>query len=136
MADLRYRTIDHPSDTGIVAFGSTLEEIFENAAFGLFSLMADLDKVSVREGVGIKVKAGDREELLVNWLNELIYYQDAKKMLFKDFKIKTLTATRLEATASGERIDPARHTLYKSIKAATYNQLKIGPGEARIVFDV
>ncbi len=36
----------------------------------------------------------------------------------------------------GEKIDPARHRLYRSVKAATFNQLHIGAGEARIVFDV
>ncbi|MBI5078984.1 archease [Candidatus Saganbacteria bacterium] len=133
---MRFKIIDHPSDVGIIAYGGTREEIFENAAYGLFSLMADMEKVSPKETIKITVKAQDPESLLVNWLNELIFNEDAKKMLFKEFKIEELTDTRLKAVAAGEKINLNLHSLFRSVKAATYNQLRIGPGQAKIVFDV
>jgi SHS2 domain-containing protein len=136
MADSRFKPIDHPSDVGIIAFGKTRQEIFENAALGMFSLMAELKDISPKERLEIKVKAEDPESLLVNWLNELIFNEDAKKMLFKEFKIKKLSDTELVATVSGEKINPDLHLLYRPIKAATYNQLQISKDQARIVFDV
>lgn len=136
MADLRFKPIEHPSDVGIIAYGKTPQELFENAAYGMFSLMADLDKVSPKKKVGIKVEAQDRESLLINWLNELIFNEDAHKMLFKEFKINKLTDTRLEAEVRGEKIDLNIHDVHRPIKAATYNQLQIGPNQAKIVFDV
>jgi SHS2 domain-containing protein len=102
----------------------------------MFSLMADLSKVNPKESFKITVKADDPEALLVNWLNELIYREDAKKLLFSEFKINQLTDTRLEAVVTGEKIDPGRHSLRHGVKAATYNQLQIGPNQAKIVFDV
>ena len=132
----RFKPLDHPSDMGIVAYGKDRKEIFENAAYGMFSLMADLDRVESKKVFHIKVEGDEPEALLVNWLNELIFFEDGKKILLKDFKIKKLTDTRLEAETSGEKIDMDRHFVYRPIKAATYNQLQISKNQAKIIFDV
>jgi SHS2 domain-containing protein len=136
MADLRFKPIDHPSDVGIIAYGKTPQEIFENAALGMFSLMADLDKVEPKQTLRLRVEGEDLESLLVNWLNELIFNEDAKKMLFKDFKIVKLTNTELEAEVAGEKINLGLHDIYRPIKAATYNQLEIHSHWAKVIFDV
>jgi SHS2 domain-containing protein len=136
MADLRFNPIEHPSDVGIIAYGKTPEELFENAAFGMFSLMADLNKVSPKKKVEIKIEAEDQETLLINWLNELIFNEDAHKMLFKEFKIKKLSNTQLEAEVFGEKVNLNIHDIYRPVKAATYNQLQIGQNQAKIIFDV
>lgn len=136
MAGLQFKPIDHPSDTGLIAFGKNLKEIFENAAYGMFSLMADLETVTPNQKFDVQVEAGDRDELMVNWLNELLFIEETKKMLCKDFKIKKLTDKQLEAQVGGETIDAARHTLYGGLKAATFNQLQISDKQAKIIFDV
>jgi SHS2 domain-containing protein len=132
----RFKPLDHPSDVGIIAFGKDRKEIFENAAYGMFSLMADLDRVEIKSVLKIKVKSDDLESLLINWLNELIFYEDSKKVLLKEFKVEKLTDTSLEARASGEKIDMDKHFIYRPVKAATYNQLQISKNQAKIVFDV
>ncbi len=136
MADLRFKPLAHPSDVGILALGRTRKEIFENAAYGMFSLMADLDRVESNKTFEISVEGDDLESLLINWLNELIFYEDSKKILLKDFKVKKMTDTRLEAEAAGEKIDMQKHFVYRPIKAATYNQLQIERNQAKIIFDV
>jgi SHS2 domain-containing protein len=136
MAALKFKQLPHPSDVGIVAFGKDNKSLFENAAFGMFSLMADLSLVENRLNFEIKVSGDDLDSLLINWLNELIFFEDTKKVLLKEFKIKILTNTRLEATVFGEEIDRDKHLLYRPIKAATYNQLQISPDQVKIVFDV
>jgi SHS2 domain-containing protein len=136
MAGLRFKLIDHPSDAGIIAYGKNRKEIFENAAYGMFSLMADLNTVKPDQTINVKVKASDAEELLVGWLNELLFIEETKKLLCKEFKITRLSDKELEAQALGETIKPDRHTLYHGLKAATYNQLQIGKNQAKIVFDV
>lgn len=136
MADLKFKPIDHPSDVGIIAYGKTREELFENAAFGMFSLMANLDKVVPKQKLEIKIKGEDPENLLINWLNELIFNEDARKMLFKEFKVKKLTDKSLEAEVAGEKIDLNVHDLHRPIKAATYNQLQLGADQVKIIFDV
>jgi len=132
----RFKYLDHPSDVGIYAYGKTKKELFENAAFGMFSLMADLDGVEDKLSFKVTVKGDDFESLLVNWLNELIFHEDSKKVLLKDFKIEKIMNNRLEAEVSGEKIDLKRHSIYRPIKAATYNQLQIELDRAKIIFDV
>jgi SHS2 domain-containing protein len=131
-----FKQLDHPSDIGLEVFGQDQKALFENAALGLFSLMADLGAVEAKEDFALKVEGDDAESLLVNWLNELIFYQDSKKVLLKKFKIKKLSSRKLEAVASGEKIDLAKHSIYRPVKAATYNQLQISKNQARIIFDV
>ncbi len=134
--DKRFEIIDHPSDIGLIAYGKSRKEIFENAAFGMFSLMAELSDVSTNETLTVKVTGDDADELLVNWLNELIFIEDSKKLLLKEFKIEKLTDRSLTAQVSGEKIKNGLHELHRPIKAATYNQLEINNSKARVVFDV
>ncbi len=137
---MRFEPISHPSDVGLIAYGSDLKELFANSAFGMFSLMADLSTVKPRTEFGVDVSGEDIESLLVNWLNELIYLEDAKNVLLSEFNITGLTNRSIKAKVRGEMIDPPRHKMTRGVKAATYNQLKIrkvGEGwEAKIIFDV
>ena len=136
MAQLKYKPLEHPSDVGIVAFGKDKREILENAAYGMFSLMADLSQVEAKERFEIEAEGDSLDSLLVNWLNELIFYEDSKKILLKEFKINKLTDSKVEGVVSGEKIDMDRHSIYRPIKAATYNQLQISKNQAKIVFEV
>jgi len=136
----RFESIDHPSDIGIVAYGKDQKELFENAACGMFSLMTDLKKVKDKDNIEVKVEGDSKESLLVNWLNELIFLEDSKKSIFCKFNISKAENKLIIAKVRGEKIDPARHAMARSIKAATYNQLNINEKgnllSARIIFDV
>ena len=135
-----FETIDHTADIGIMAYGDDLKQVFANAARGLFSLITELDTVAVKEKRGIKVTATDREALLVNWLNELIYLFEVKEMLFNRFDITSITDTELTAIGFGEKINLAKHELKTQVKAATYHTLKIEQHEdgwkAQVILDV
>lgn len=136
MAGLRFKQIEHPSDVGIIAYGSNHKEVFENAAFGMFSLMADTSRVDTKEKLSVKVTADDPETLLVNWLNELIYIEDSKKMVFSRFTITRLTNTELTATIAGDHIHLDRHAFQRPVKAVTFSQLQLRANQAKIIFDV
>jgi protein archease len=136
MAPLRFKTLEHPSDVGLIALGKDHKEIFSNAAYGMFSLMADLGRVENKQSFKLKVTATDLESLLINWLNELIFYEESKKVLLNDFKIKKLSNKNIEAEVAGETINLDKHFVYRPSKAATYNQLQITPNQATIIFDV
>ena len=87
MAALRFKSIEHPSDIGITAYGKNPKEIFENAGFGLFSLIGDLSNVENKERfqvtTGNIVENGHAEEIaeFLGRLNNLD--QDALDDLFK-----------------------------------------------------
>ena len=132
----RFGLIEHPSDIGILAYGSNYKETFENAAFGMFSAMAELSDIQPKSSFEVKVKGDDRGELLINFLNELIFLMDAKKMLFKDFKVYKLSDKDLKAHVSGDVIQPGLTDLHRPIKAATFNQLEVKEKKVKVIFDV
>ncbi len=136
----RFEILDHTADTGIIAYGESLEEVFANAAYGMISIIADAETVNEVVERAISAEAFDQTELLVTWLNELLYLFDAEFLLFSRFDIQELTEERIRATAYGEKADSSRHNLKTHVKAATYHSLKLEEKEegfrAQVIFDV
>lgn len=123
---------------GLVAYGKSLAEAFANAAYGLFSLIVEPNKVKEKESRKVTVQAQDAEVLLFNWINELIYIFEVERLLFKSFDITEFTGQSLEATCWGEKYDPSRHQLKTGVKSATYHMLKVDGEKNRVqvIFDV
>ena len=123
---------------GLVAYGESLAEAFANAAYGLFSLIVEPNKVKEKESRKVTVQAQDAEGLLFNWINELIYIFEVERLLFKSFDITEFTGQSLEATCWGEKYDPSRHQLKTGVKSATYHMLKVDGEKNRVqvIFDV
>ncbi len=135
-----FEIIDHTADVGIVAYGANLEELFSNAALALFSLIIEPGSIEEKLQRNLKVSSEDRDSLLVNWLNELIYVFDAEHILFCRFDIDSLSENLLRATCYGESFDPTKHKIKIGVKAATYHMLtlekKTGGYKARVIFDI
>lgn len=135
-----FEIMDHTADIGIRAFGNTEAEVFQNAAIGMFSLIAELENVQEISESSIEVEAEDFETLLVAWLNELLYLYDSNDLLLKRFELLELGETSLRGIAYGEPMDAKRHKLKTDIKAATYHMLKLrkknGGLQAEVIFDV
>ncbi len=135
-----FETIEHTADIGIRAFGSTEAEAFENAAYGMFCLIADLEKVGTRLEFPVEVEAEEHETLLVEWLNELLYTYESNGVILKRFRIDELGLTRLKGVACGAPISESPVEIKTDIKAATYYQLRVEQSEDRwvteVIFDV
>ena len=134
-----FEIIEHTADAGIRAYGSDMREAFANTAKGLFSLITELDDVIEAEYRDVELTAPDQENLLVEWLNELIYLFDAENILFKRFDITQITSTQIKARSYGEKVDSSRHKLKTGVKAATYHMLKIERDngcKAEVLFDI
>jgi SHS2 domain-containing protein len=135
-----FEIIDHTADVGIVAYGANVEELFSNAALALFSLITELESVEEKLHLDLEVSSADRDSLLVEWLNELIYLFDVKHILFNRFDIESLTHNQLKATCYGENFDPMKHKIKVGVKAATYHMLRLdkndGGYKAQIIFDI
>jgi SHS2 domain-containing protein len=135
-----FELLDHTADVGIVAHGASLEEAFEHAALGMFSVMVELDTVREREERRVEVEADDLEGLLVAWLSELLYLVDTEGLLFRRFKVVGLDERHMQAHAWGEPIDPERHRLGVGIKAVTRHMLAIERQptgyRVRVIFDI
>ena len=134
----KFRLIEHTADVGLVAYGETLAEAFANAAYGMFSIIAELDGVQETESRRVEIMEDDLEGLLFEWLNSLIYFFDVEMLLFKRFDIMDLDGCCLKAVCHGEKYDPYRHHLKTGVKSATYHMLKVDreKNQVQVIFDV
>lgn len=136
----KYLLIDHTADIGIDVFGASLQELFANAAFALFDIITDLSKVEGKIAYTVSISGIDKEQLLVNWLHELLYLHDVKNLLFSDFCIVNITDNQLNATVRGDVIRDDKHVIKTEIKAITYHCLSIvledRHWKARVIFDI
>ncbi len=121
----RYEYIEHSADLGFKAFGTTIEELFVNAAEALFEVLVALDSIRTRDKHIIHVDSIDLETLMVGWLNELLYRFETEGFLLKRSQIDKMASCSLQATVWGEIIDPVRHKIRTTIKAVTYHQLYV-----------
>ena len=134
-----FEIIDHTADVAIAAYGADLKKAFANAALGMFSIITDLDIVNEKVIRDVEVTSEDMKDLLVSWLNELLFVCEVDKILFKRFDISELSDTRMLAKCYGEKINLKRHKIKAEIKAATYHMLKIEEGNGvrvQVLFDI
>jgi len=136
----KYTIIDHTADIGIDVFGDTLQDLFSNAGFALFDIITDLSTVEYKVKHSLNIIGVDKEQLLVNWLSELLFLHDVKNLLFKNFCVNQLSDYQLNADVSGEVFDEKRHIIKTEVKAVTYHNLSIiqkdQQWKTRIIFDL
>ncbi len=117
--------IEHTADAGFRVVAPDLEQLFERAAFGLFSVITDMSDVRPISKTVVTVSGQDLGALLVQWLSELNFRHITRRQLFCRFDILKLSDVALEAEVFGEPIDLARHRLFTEVKAVTFHGLKV-----------
>jgi SHS2 domain-containing protein len=135
-----FEILEHTADIGFRAWGDSPAELFVNAAHALQSIAADVGQVEQRYVYPIAAAADDYESLLVNWLNELLYYVDGERVVMGRFQIDQISPERVSGKGWGEPRDPARHPPKLVIKGVTYHQLSVkeegGRWSARVFLDI
>jgi protein archease len=126
----RWEHFPHGADIGLRGFGATPEEAFEQAARALTAAVTSAD-VAPKMAVEVCCEAPDRELLLVEWLNAVIYEMAVRRMLFGAFTVR-IAGGRLEAALFGEPVDVARHAPASEPKGATYTALKVARDAAGV----
>ena len=134
----RFVEIDHSGDVGIEARGADADALFANATRGLFALR-HRGRVRAAMERKIRVEAGTVEDLLVDWLNEVIAVGSANGEFYADVVVHVGDGWA-EGVLRGEAIDPARHEPRFDVKAATYHELDVASSaeglRARVIFDL
>ena len=120
-----FEILEHPADIGFRAWGRTREELFENAALALFSVMWKLEAIPEKESRAVEATGGDFEALLYAWLAELLALSETERLVFRRAKVTFPSAERVRATVYGEPFDRNRHHSGTQVKAVTYHQLHI-----------
>lgn len=143
-----FEIIDISGDVGIRAYGSKLEEVFIDAAKGLYSLITDPGCIKKEKTLDFEIRSNDIESLLVNFLNEIIFHFDTYGFVGSEVHIESNikdldTSDRdlwLRAVIRGEDFDPERHEKRLLIKAATYHNLRFykdnNMWNVNVIFDI
>lgn len=136
----KFEIIEHTADVGIRAYGNTLSECFENAARGMFAIITDNSEIDSVGEYRIEVSSDNLENLLVDWLSELLFLNSAHGLVFGDFKVEIdERKVSLDGRAFGEKYDRNKHGYGTEIKAVTYHMLKVKrepPYEVQVLFDI
>ena len=122
----RWEHFPHGADAGVRGFGPTVAQAFEQAALALTGIVTEA-VVAEQSAVRVRCEAPDVEQLLVEWLNAIIYEMAVRSMLFGRFEVK-ITGTRLRGVMWGEPIDQAKHLPACEPKGATYTALRVAQG--------
>lgn len=138
---MKFELIEHTADIGLISYGKTIEELFENGGEGLFSILTDIEKVRPLEKYKISITEESLDDLFVRWLNELIYFWEVERALGARFKV-SINNNELEGLIYGEKFDHSRHTIEHGVKAVTYYDFKLeydresGLWKAKVIIDV
>ncbi|HEX9147320.1 MAG TPA: archease [Candidatus Binatia bacterium] len=128
------------SELAVRIVGNSQADLFANSAFALFDVMTDLEKIEVKERLPLEVEGVDRDDLMVNWMRELLYLYQGSGYLLKEFQIREVKDTLVKADVCGEKIDPDRHDMKKEITAVAYHQSRMektgNQWTAQLIFEV
>jgi SHS2 domain-containing protein len=135
-------TFDHTADVGLRITGTDLDDLFRTAAEGVFDyIVVNREAVRPDGWESFELSADDTPELLVVWLNELIFRCETRHRLYREFVVRVCDDGRaLCAEIAGEPIDPDRHELDHEVKAVTRHGLELRPDAdgwvAELILDI
>lgn len=132
------------ADIAFEATGHDLPELFSDAADATMNVMIDnLDAIEPRETRHIELSNDKIDMLLFDFLQELIYFKDADRLLLRvrDAQIEHRDEKYfLKAKAAGELLDVARHLQRADVKAVTLHDFSVekedGGWRARVLLDI
>ena len=132
---------DHTADIGVTVYGSTLADLFRNAALAMYEAMGRFTKAESGKRRTLDLRAPALEDLLHDWLAELLYEVETNHILYDEIGIDPLTPDHLTAILRGGPIDFSRSQATEEIKAVTYHQLRVeqlpdATWRATVIFDV
>ena len=119
-----FELLEHTSDIGVLARGSTRDEALLAASRGLVSILVNPSEFRATEERYFKAPGPDEAAQIVNWLNEILFFFDTESMVFVEFSIDAWTKEEIRGRARGERFDIDRHEFRTAVKAATYHQFE------------
>lgn len=130
----------HAADMGVRGIGKTKHEAFEEAAKAVAALTTDIEQVSPTEKIEVSLTAPDDEQLLVEWLDSLVFEMATRRWVFSRFEVE-IEGGKLEGALWGEPFDESRHPTGVEVKGPTFTELHVGVGEdglwvAQLIVDV
>jgi len=135
-----FEIFEHTADVGLRVRAGDLNQLFAEAGRGLSALLIEnLETIHPQEEIAFQLQAADLEDLLHDWLTELLYTFESKRLVLVNFDVAIEQMT-LRAHAAGEKLDQLKHQVGQEIKAVTYHGLFVKPDSdewlAEVILDL
>lgn len=132
-----HRWVDHTSEVQLQVGGESFAELAAEAGRALAGLLLrGVPAVPAGEPRELEVGSHDREALLVDWLNEILYIAETGLWVPVDFEVLEASPRHLKARARGVPVEVPPSL----VKAATFHGLRVEDGadglRAEVIFDV
>jgi SHS2 domain-containing protein len=117
-----HQILDHTSEVVLQVSAPTMSGLLAEAGRGLACLMLrGRTQGDTGEWSDVSVRSHDRESLLVDWLNELLYLAESRSRVPVLFRIQSASDTHVEARIASVPVAFAP----AFVKAATLHDLRI-----------
>lgn len=142
---MTYTVLDHTADVGVEIHAPSRDALFEEALVAFTDTVTPVARVRKRTERRFELEASDASELLVAWLEELLFAFEVEELLFSRAEVRVRAeqggGLRLEALAHGEPYDPDRHPVKVLVKGVTFHHLEArqepdGGWLGRVIFDI
>jgi len=122
----KFRYLEHTADMGLEVAGDSLAELFIHAAAGLREMIfGEISEHAAVRQEWITVEGEDVEELLVGWLNELLFLFETRGFVPLTFRMERIGIGDMSATVYGAAFDENRFPVLREVKAVTYHRLAV-----------
>lgn len=122
MVEPSHRFVDHTSEIGLQVRAGSFGDLLAEAGRGLARLMLrEVPAQAQGEARELEVTSHDREALLVDWLNEILYVAETGLWVPLDFEVLEVSDTRIRARARGVAVEISP----SMVKAATFHGLEV-----------
>lgn len=133
-----YEVLEHTADVGLRAHAPDVTSLFEQATRGLCEI-AGIWQDGLGTPVEIDVEARDREGLVVDWLNEVLYVHDARNVAVCSVEVDVASEERARGRITVRPLGEGAQTAIQ-VKAVTYHQLEVrettSGWSATVFFDI
>uniref|UniRef100_UPI00358F7913 protein archease isoform X1 n=2 Tax=Myxine glutinosa TaxID=7769 RepID=UPI00358F7913 len=124
----RFEYLDHTADVQLHAWGSTLQEAFEQVTTAMFCYITDLAVVEPLHTVEIEAEGGDMMSLLYNFMDAWLFNFCADPF-FVPREVKVISLDRvnfkIRSIGWGEEFNLDKHPQGTEVKAITYSAMQI-----------
>lgn len=125
---IEFRT--HASDHAVHLRGHSAEDLFRLAAWALARVQVPEWRGELGEPQSVDLLSDDWDDLLVNWINELIALSERHRTVWTDVQFQRLRADGVRAQVRGRPWPEDASRLGPDVKAASYHGLEVVPGPA------
>ncbi|MGB9664861.1 MAG: archease [Ignavibacteria bacterium] len=130
-----YIFLDHTADIGVEVQASSFKDAFIEAIFALLEIIfgksfKDFDCNANSEIM--EISSFDRESLLVDTLNEILYLIDTKKIIPLKPEIFELSINEVKLKYKPFQFDFKNYPIHLYVKAVTFHQLEINENENQV----